>query len=89
MPSCKRSLPSVGTGWPDAQEPGVPARALDDGYHWLRSPRTGETTLRLWSPDLWCWVVTHHGNVLPPLFMASFDYSGPLDEPASRPPPFC
>lgn len=66
----------TGQRWPNPAEPGVPALALEDSFHWLALAKTGEPTIGQWSPDLWCWVMTFWGKIVTPENMAHLDYVG-------------
>ena len=66
----------TGRRWPNPAEPGVPALALEDGFHWLALAETGEPTIGQWSPDLWCWVMTFWGKMVSPKNIAHLDYIG-------------
>jgi hypothetical protein len=71
----------TGRGWPDPTEPGVPAAALHDGYHWLQE-HDGGLIVAQWSPDSWSWILGQNSGRFCPEEMDHFNYLGP-----SRPPP--
>jgi hypothetical protein len=56
----------TGSGWPDPTEPGVPAEALHDGYHWLGYQDGGRATAGQWSPDSWSWILSQIPERLSP-----------------------
>jgi hypothetical protein len=77
----------AGRGWPDPTEPGVPAEALHDGYHWLVDPAGGEAIAGQWSPDAWSWMLSRVLERLGPKEMSYMDYlGGCLSIGHSRPP---
>jgi hypothetical protein len=69
--------PTIGQGWPDPTEPGVPAAALQDGYHWLASQDGGVARIGLWSPDSWSWIMSQIPDRMRPDEMCHVDYLGP------------
>jgi hypothetical protein len=73
---------SIGGGWPDPTEPGVPAAALDDGYHWLGCPDSNIMTVVQWPPDSWSWIVSQTSDRLCPEEMGHMNYIGPCPPPA-------
>jgi hypothetical protein len=73
----------IGSGWPDPTEPGVPAAALDDGYHWLGCPDNSIMTVAQWSPDSWSWIVSEISDRLCPEEMDHMNYIGPCVPPDS------
>jgi hypothetical protein len=74
----------IGSGWPDPTEPGVPAAALDDGYHWLGCPDNSIMTVAQWSPDSWSWIVSRTSDRLRPEEMEYMNYIGPCVLPEVR-----
>jgi hypothetical protein len=66
----------AGTGWPDPTEPGVPAAALEGGFHWMRWPVTGTWTIGEWAPEVWGWVISYNIDVVGPEQMAHLNYEG-------------
>lgn len=74
-------VPMLGK-WPNPDCPGEPAAPMDDGFHWLRWPRTGNWTVGRWSPDIWCWSENFRGHLASPEEMAHLDYVCRLWPPA-------
>jgi hypothetical protein len=72
----------TGRGWPDPTEPGVPAAALHDGYHWLQKQDGREATVGRWSPDSWSWALSEMLDRLDPKEVSHMDYLGPCREPS-------
>jgi hypothetical protein len=68
----------TGRGWPDPTEPGVPAAALQDGYHWLDD---GVPTIGQWSPDSWSWIFNQITDRLCPEEVGHMNYLGPIRPP--------
>jgi hypothetical protein len=71
----------VGRGWPDPSEPGVPAGALEDGFHWMRWPSTGVLTVGQWCADNRAWVTCYLGTAALPEQLAHLDYAGRITPP--------
>jgi hypothetical protein len=78
--------PDIGSGWPDPSEPGVPAQALHDGFHWMAWPRTGVVTIGEWAPDIWLWVISYLGEFADPNEMQHLNYIGPCAPPGRGTP---
>lgn len=76
----------IGSGWPDPTEPGVPARGLEDGYHWLQWQDDRSIVFALWEPDTWSWIVFWCDDRLCPEEMDHFNYLGPCRPPSGSHP---
>jgi hypothetical protein len=91
-PRSKRTLPTIGrvdqpefcfgSGWPDPTEPGVPAEALHDGYHWLQRQDDDVPFIGQWAPDSWSWIVAWMPDRLCPKEMDHLHYIGPCPLPS-------
>jgi hypothetical protein len=77
------NAPTVGTGWPDPTEPGVPAASLQDGYHWLGYQEGGCLVVAQWSPDSWSWIFAQIADRLMPEEIDGMNYHGPCVPPDS------
>jgi len=67
----------IGRDWSDPSEPGVPAAALQDGYHWL-----GYQAAQ-WSPDSWSWILGQISCHFCPEEIDHMNYIGPRVPPSS------
>jgi hypothetical protein len=74
-----------GRGWPDPSEPGVPAEALHDGYHWLGDPTDGDANIAQWDPDSWSWSAGLGADLLGPEEVKHMNYLGPCRLPPGSP----
>jgi hypothetical protein len=71
----------TGSGWPDPTEPGVPAAALHDGFHWLAYQDGGPSTIGQWSPDAWTWIISQIPGRMSPEEVAHMNYIGQCSPP--------
>lgn len=73
----------IGRGWPDPTEPGLPSNMTEDGFHWMAWGASGTVTIGHWSSNLWCWVISYHGEFVGAEEMEHLDYLGPAAPPRS------